>query len=326
MSDHKSDQERRLTRRSALTLGLGAASMIGFEACALDSVVRPGKLDANDYVWMPEVSPRGAVAIIISLPDQMVHVYRGGIRIGVSSCSTGKAGKRTPTGVFTILEKDQDHYSNLYDNAPMPNMDRLTWTGIAIHAGHLPGYPASHGCIRLPRAFSDELFKITHLGTPVIVSGDATDPYPLQHPGLLLTSNQSDKLSTAAKKRPPTDWKDAKEFPVITLVASSADRQVQLLENGRVIASSELFITGTPRLGEHVLMLETAGRGVWWRGVTRSPEGLKTGPSPQLRIDARPNFTRLLPARLHEGSTFVITDYSLTDDMRSGPDFTILTS
>ncbi|MAK61007.1 MAG: L,D-transpeptidase [Ponticaulis sp.] len=316
----------KLSRRTAL--GLGAASLMAFQASALDSVVQPGQLKPNEYVWMPEIAPRGAVAIIVSIPDQMVHVYRGGIRIGVSSCSTGMKGHITPTGVFTILQKNKDHYSNLYDNAPMPNMQRLTWGGIAIHAGHLPGYPASHGCIRLPRAFSDELFRITHLGTPVIISGDTNDPWSLQHPGMVLTRNQSDKFSTAARKRPPTDWKDASEFPVVTLIASSADRKVQLLQNGSLLAESPLYVSGSPRLGEHVLMLEKAdaGYGVWWRGVTTSPTSLMTGRSPQLRIDASPEFTRLLPTRLHEGSTFVITDYSLTPDRRSNPDFTILTS
>ncbi len=77
--------------------------------------------------------------------------YRNGVRIAVSTCSTGKKGHETPTGVFTILEKDKDHHSSTYNNAPMPNMNRLTWSGVALHAGNLPGYPASHGCVRACR-------------------------------------------------------------------------------------------------------------------------------------------------------------------------------
>ena len=108
--------------------------------------------------------------IVISLPEQLVHVYRNGVTIGVSTCSTGKPGNRTPTGVFTILQKNADHYSSTYNNAPMPNMQRLTWRGVALHAGNLPGYPASHGCVRLPKNFSKVLFSVTQLGTPVIIA------------------------------------------------------------------------------------------------------------------------------------------------------------
>jgi lipoprotein-anchoring transpeptidase ErfK/SrfK len=92
--------------------------------------------------------------VLISVPEQVMHVYRNGILIGRSTVSTGSTGHATPGGVFSILEKKQEHYSKTYDNAPMPNMQRLTWTGIAMHSGNLPGYPASHGCIRLPFDFS----------------------------------------------------------------------------------------------------------------------------------------------------------------------------
>ena len=107
-------------------------------------------LKNGEFNWFPERSQGGPVIIIVSIPDQLVHVYRNGIRIAASTCSTGKPGHRTPTGVFRILQKDKHHRSSTYSNAPMPNMNRLTWSGIALHAGNLPGYPASHGCVRLP--------------------------------------------------------------------------------------------------------------------------------------------------------------------------------
>src|SRR3546814_14734697 len=84
----------------------------------------------------------------------MVHVYRGGEEIGVSTISTGRKGFETPTGVFRILEKNVDHYSDLYDLAPMPFMQRLTWDGIALHGGQVPGHPVSHGCIRKTEAYA----------------------------------------------------------------------------------------------------------------------------------------------------------------------------
>ena len=134
------------------------------------------QFEPGDFTWEPERSPGGPVSIIVSIDEQLVHVYRGGIRIAVSTCSTGKTGHSTPAGVFTILQKDKDHRSSTYNNAQMPNMNRLTWKGIALHAGNLPGYPASHGCVRLPVKFSELLFSVTHLGTPVILANSHSQP------------------------------------------------------------------------------------------------------------------------------------------------------
>jgi hypothetical protein len=109
------------------------------------------------------------ISLIVSIPAQLAYVYRDGMLIAVSTVSTGREGKDTPTGEFTILEKRRFHRSNLYSNAPMPFMQRLTWDGIALHAGHLPGYPASHGCIRLPKKFAEKLFEVTDKGAAVSV-------------------------------------------------------------------------------------------------------------------------------------------------------------
>src|ERR1700728_3889617 len=116
------------------------------------------ELKPGDYNWQPEVSPAGPVVMFVSLPDQIVYVYRNGVRIGRSTVSTGKPGTATPTGVFTVLQKKVDHESSIYKGAKMPHMQRLTWTGIAMHAGNLPGYPASHGCVRLPDDFAQKLY------------------------------------------------------------------------------------------------------------------------------------------------------------------------
>jgi lipoprotein-anchoring transpeptidase ErfK/SrfK len=102
------------------------------------------------------------VVILVSLPDQLLYVYRNGVRIGRSTVSTGKPGKGTPTGVFTVLQKKVRHESSIYKGAQMPHMRRLTWTGIAIHAGHLPGYPVSAGCVRLPVDFAAKLYAHSH--------------------------------------------------------------------------------------------------------------------------------------------------------------------
>jgi lipoprotein-anchoring transpeptidase ErfK/SrfK len=109
------------------------------------------------------------VFLVIDLGMQRAVLYRNGVPIAASSVSTGRRGRGTPTGVFTILQKEVRHRSRTYDDAPMPYMQRLTWKGVAMHAGHVAGYPASHGCIRLPRGFAKKLYAVTRIGTPVMI-------------------------------------------------------------------------------------------------------------------------------------------------------------
>lgn len=149
-----------------------AAPVAAMPEAAADLESRARMLRNGEFAWRDDVAAAGPVAIVISLADQLAYVYRGGELVGVSTVSTGKPGKSTPAGTFTILQKKVFHRSNLYSNAPMPYMQRLTWTGIAIHAGQLPGYPASHGCIRLPAAFAKRLYDVTEMGGAVrIVAG-----------------------------------------------------------------------------------------------------------------------------------------------------------
>jgi lipoprotein-anchoring transpeptidase ErfK/SrfK len=147
-----------------LALAPGAAS------AATDALApEVTSLAPNRFLWNDD-APMEPLSIVVSIPDQKAYVYRGDRLIGASTVSTGKDGKDTPLGVFPILQKSADHKSNLYDDAPMPFMQRLTWDGVAIHAGMNPGFPASHGCIRVPTAFAKKLFAVTAKGTPVLVT------------------------------------------------------------------------------------------------------------------------------------------------------------
>ena len=137
---------------------------------ALAAAVSPGR-----FVWHDDGGATGPVRIVVSIPLQLAFVWRANRLVGVSSVSTGVAGYDTPTGTFTILEKDRDHHSNIYDEAPMPWMLRLTWDGVALHAGKVTGEPASHGCVRLPAAFAKRLFEIADLGASVTVIDDVPD-------------------------------------------------------------------------------------------------------------------------------------------------------
>jgi hypothetical protein len=139
---------------------------------------RPGQ-----FLWEPELAPSGTMTMVIDLAHQRAYVYRNGVRIGATTISSGKPGYETPTGVFTVLQKDKDHYSKKYHHAPMPYDLRLTWEGISVHGGHLPGYPASHGCVRLPIAFSRALFNAASLGMTVTI----TDRQSAYDQGLIAT-------------------------------------------------------------------------------------------------------------------------------------------
>ena len=125
-------------------------------------------LRTGQYLWDDEASD-GDPRVVVSLSDQMAYLYRGDRLAAVTTISSGKPGKDTPTGYFPILEKQLLHKSLKYENAPMPHMQRIDDYGIALHAGMLPGHPASHGCIRLPAKFAAKLYGVTKVGTPVLI-------------------------------------------------------------------------------------------------------------------------------------------------------------
>jgi lipoprotein-anchoring transpeptidase ErfK/SrfK len=202
--------------RATLHAALGLAAITSMPALAETSmpigvenasgvalVTAAASLTPGEYLWEQDIAA-GPVSVLISIPDQKAYVYRGDSLVAVSTVSTGKEGKDTPTGVFPILQKKQMHHSNLYNNAPMPYMQRLTWDGIAIHAGKNPGFPASHGCIRVPTSFAKKLFAATELGATVEVtdasySGDMIAP-------------RSDAQMTAAANNAATTRKDLNTF------------------------------------------------------------------------------------------------------------------
>ena len=203
------------------------------------------------------MSPSGPVVIVVSVPHQLVHVYRNGLAIAVSTCSTGAPGHSTPTGVFTILQKREEHYSSTYNNAPMPNMQRLTWRGIALHAGHLPGYPASKGCIRLPLEFSRRLFSITGLGTTVIIADQTSAHGNVVQPGLVLPSDVADvakRTSTnAAQTQPRAAGRSKSESSFASILVSGADRRAYLMVDGAIAFQTPISIFDEARpLGTHL--------------------------------------------------------------------------
>ena len=144
---------------------------------------------------------KGPLQIIISIADQKISVYDDGTLLARSSVSTGVQGHPTPVGVFSVIGKELWHRSNIYSAAPMPYMQRITWSGIALHAGVLPGHPASHGCIRLAKDFAVQLWHLTKRGTRVIIAPNNVDPVQIASPRLFLkpkTASSSQESSTEA--------------------------------------------------------------------------------------------------------------------------------
>lgn len=127
-------------------------------------VLRPGQ-----YLWRDVPASAGAERVVISLSDQLAYLYRGSELMAVATVSSGEPGRDTPTGIFAVRGKKTMHRSKKYDNAPMPFTQFIDEYGIAMHAGHNPGMPASHGCVRLPSAFAKKLYSVTDVGTPVFI-------------------------------------------------------------------------------------------------------------------------------------------------------------
>ena len=139
-------------------------------------------------VWKPYKSLKGPVQVVISLQDQNATIFKGGQPIASTRISTGKPGYSTPKGIFSVVQKKRRHYSNLYGGAPMPHMQRLTWSGIALHGGYVPNYAASHGCIRLPYSFAKQLFSVTKRGAQVVIGREKAIPSEIVHANLFQPS------------------------------------------------------------------------------------------------------------------------------------------
>jgi hypothetical protein len=151
----------------------------------------------------PEAPPKGPLQVIISIADQRVSLFDNGSLIARSSISTGIPGHPTPLGVFSVIGKQRWHHSNIYSAAPMPYMQRITWSGIALHAGVVPGHPASHGCIRLKNDFAVRLWHLTKRGTRVIIAHGDVQPVEIANPHLFepkaMSASPEFQTATAAK-------------------------------------------------------------------------------------------------------------------------------
>ncbi|MEY4483052.1 MAG: hypothetical protein RL693_504 [Verrucomicrobiota bacterium] len=297
-----------------------------------------GALKPGEYWWNAKLSPSGPVVALVSIPQQTIHVYRNGILIGRSTVSTGSQGHGTPSGVFSILEKNQTYRSKKYQNAPMPNMQRLTWSGICMHSGNLPGYPASHGCVRMPYDFSQLLFNATSKGgTVVIGDGKTPQPHLAANPGVMLAPTDFTPEMLRALGKDEYEWRPERspDGPISILI-SGKDEMLYVYRNGNPIGRASLHISGFGALGGHVFTL--------LEGVTEKPSWLAPGRPMRrwMKVTSNDNDRKIdaddIAKRLHfnaefadklydvvaPGTTVIVTDEAAV--RKASKDFTIMTN
>lgn len=293
-------------------------------------------LQPGEFIWEGQLEPQGPVVVVVSLPEQMAYVYRNGVRIGVATASTGKQGHGTPTGVFTILNKDKDHHSKTYGNAPMPYSERLTVDGVALHAGGLPGYPSSHGCVHLPSAFARLLFGITHRGTTVVIAGESTAPRSVVHPAVLTpvdAATGAPESEHALGLLEDFRWEpEASPEGPLTLVASAADRRLIVLRDGVEIGRARIKIDNAHMpLGTHaytVLAGSSSGHPRWSAvglpgHAAESREAHDENAVERLHMPK--DMSRRLYPLLEPGTTLLLTDAPILEQS-TGPTLAVMRS
>lgn len=313
-----------MRRLSALLLAF--ALLIGPQSLAAQPRLDAGtvadaaaRLSAGEFLWAPEVAPEGPVMLVVSLANQRAVLYRNGLPIAITTVSTGRAGHRTPTGIFTVLQRAAIHYSSIYNNAPMPHMQRLTSYGVALHGGDLPGYPASHGCIRLPREFARLLFGVTRLGMTVVITNEAAVPR-LAPAETLMHGGRPPLASDAAVVWQP----ERSRTGPVSIVISGADRRLVVLRNGVIIGTAPITLDGRISGTTAYVMRAQAQSGRSWLRI-ELPGQMAAAAEDDLRgrIQVPEQFRRDVDAILQPGTTVVITGDTLRSS-GSGDRMTVL--
>jgi len=229
---------------SAVAVVTAAIALTALTADALAKQERPAQAKEA-------IAPRDAgepIMAIVSIKTQQVMFYDADGWIFRAPVSTGVEGRETPAGIFAVIEKDKDHHSSMYDDAWMPNMQRITWNGIALHGGPLPGYAASHGCVRMPFGFAEKLFDKTRIGMRVIISPDDAAPVEFSHPALFMPKAEAIaavpvRVETLAREAAEA----AKSAEAAKKTATAAAREVaplaaslRRLESAKARADAEL--------------------------------------------------------------------------------------
>lgn len=285
-------------------MGASTAQRVGLEGRTV--IEKAPTLRNGEFVWAPEIAPKGPTLLIVNLDTQRAVLFRNGVAIAATTLSTGRPGYETPTGVFTILQKHVVHYSSKYDNAPMPYMQRLTWKGVALHAGYLPGRPASHGCIRLPKEFARLLYGATTLGMTVVVTRLPGSLRPARDVPIASRPPPGADLTKAA-----FEWHPAQSpYGLTSVIVSSTDRRAVVLRNGRIIGSSPVRITGSADGAWAYLLHRSTKDGRHWLKLRLDghPGGEMDVPADEVKRFQMPDgFRKAVVQILRPGSIVVVT-------------------
>ena len=309
------------------TMASGTRVTSQYQLARKAAQLRPGQ-----WVWAEKLAPSGPVLVYVDLDRQLATVYRNGIRIAVSTISSGKPGYETPRGVFTILEKDADHRSRTYDNAPMPFQQRLTWKGVALHAGNLPGYPASHGCVRMPMEFSQLLFRTTTLGGTVVIAGKHGEPVKRPAAGVLAPTSLEGFGSVAL---PLGDKQEFSWQPQLSpsgptsIIISTGDQRVVVLRNGIEIGRAKASLQQDSTESQVLTLAGQPGRKAKWIQVgvqDVAPEDaaiISTQGVQAMQLPAE--FVAHMRSVMTPGTTVLVTQASVSGDT-TGVQTTVLAS
>lgn len=240
--------------------------------------------------------------ILIDEAQQMLWLYVDGRIAGQSSVSTGRADYPTPLGDFTVLERDIDHRSNLYEDAPMPYMLRLTWSGVALHGGYVPGYPASHGCVRLPEEFAKKLYARTRLGTAVSVVRGPFSQASLPTDFLAPPAGEDVDLRGTELAYRLVRYVNG-SGPVVVHVHLGTKR-LEILRQGREVGRADLAITGSVR-GKYYLQYGQDSQGqLGWQNLIASEQA---SASADVRIDIHPAVRTVLSQLVKAGAVLIVS-------------------
>ncbi|WP_169334360.1 L,D-transpeptidase family protein [Rubritalea marina] len=311
-------------------LMISAALLSGALLSSCATTTQQTKLAPGQFEWHPERSPSGPVLMVVSIDDQMAYVYRNGVQIARSTVSTGRAGKETPTGVFQILQRKVDHESNVYKGAKMPYMQRLTWTGIAMHAGQLPGYPASGGCIRLPYEFSQKVYGVLSNGSTVAITKKGTVPSYSAKPANVLMASKAKSSSNQAvpDMQGRVIWEPGKSRSgPYSVLLSYADRTAYVWRNGIKIGQSPFAIASGTRPPEGVFIkLENGDGPRSWSVLSLKKSRVSGSPAEQIAnsIQFPAEFTRKTRGILSPGTILLATAEASNASTMSKRDFGII--
>lgn len=304
-----------------LLSGSAAAEQVKLNGRPLLEVA--AKMKPGQYIWEPSRAPAGPALVVVNLHTQRLLFFRNGVPIAASTISSGKTGHETPTGVFTILQKNEKHFSKTYNNAPMPNMQRLTWQGVALHAGNLPGYPASHGCVRLPLAFSKLIFSQTAVGMTVVITSHPDFPRDASPPDVELeAARSSSSIANAAYDWHPERGPDLNGDAIVSMVVSKADHEAVVMKGGVKIGSAPVNVKGNVAGAEAYVLESWDKTGQHWIKLhfSESGKGTVTQPNESEHFDAPTEFRRAVHSVLKPGSIVVVTPASLKSGLPGTPE------